>query len=121
MTTEKDATADEPLLSTPEAIAHLARLGVRTSRRTLDDLRASGDLPYFTARGRVRILYARDHLAAAFLQPGTAPCPSRSLGAGRAGHTTPAAPSPDSAFMKALALTTGPRPKPGRTGAKPSC
>ena len=107
------------LLSTPEAVAYLASLGVRTSRRMINDLRAAGDLPSVRVRGRVRILYAPADLVAAFTvtDRGARRCRSNSLGAHRAGPGISAAPSQASAFMKALDACKNPPPMPGGCAA----
>jgi hypothetical protein len=101
-------------LSTDEALAHLARFGVLTSRSGLDLARAEGRLPHVKARGRVRILYRPEDLEKAFL--GVPECRLKSDAAGR--YSTSGELSQDSAYMKALALATGQRPKSCAQGAK---
>ena len=51
-------------LSTDDALAYLASLGVQTSRSGLDLARQDGRLTCIRARGRVRILYRPEDLRA---------------------------------------------------------
>ncbi|MEL6227755.1 MAG: hypothetical protein AAFR01_12170, partial [Pseudomonadota bacterium] len=98
-------TVDQ-ILDTRQALAWLAERGVRTSRDTLDNMRAKGELAFVKTRGRFRIGYAPRHLAEAFLSE-TIECPSKSSPAVTArNRSTYAARTSESALTKALALAT---------------
>ena len=107
----------ERLLSTPEAVDYLAGIGVRTSRRMLEQLRSEGELRYVRAKGAVRILYRPTDLVAAYLKE-CKECPSHYSDAKHVGRTTHGEQSRDTAFMKARALAAGQTPKRGPTAEK---
>jgi len=109
----------DSLLSTAEAVAFLARLGVKTSRRTIDQLRTDGTLPAIEARGRIKYLYQRNELIDAFTKDHD-PCLSLS-GARKAETSTCAAPSRANTFMKALALATAPQQMYSAHDARQKC
>jgi|TARA_R110000744_G_scaffold21911_3_gene56302 hypothetical protein len=106
--------ADPPMISADGGVAYLATLGIHTSRRMIDNLRATGKLRHIRARGRIKYLYRAADLAAAFIEDQK--ClnfPDEQ----RAAPITSAAPSRDKAFLKALACTTAPRLKRSCKGA----
>lgn len=59
---------EEALLSTVDAVKWLGAKGIKTSRRGLENARNAGRLRYFETRGRIRVMYRRSDLAAAFLR-----------------------------------------------------
>lgn len=67
-----DLPDNERLLNSKAAVEMLQKLGVDTSRRTLDAMRAKGELKWISAKGRTRILYRRTDLIEAFLSEGEA-------------------------------------------------
>jgi hypothetical protein len=101
--------ADPPMISADGGVAYLATLGIHTSRRMIDTLRATGKLRHIKARGRIKYLYRVADLAAAFIEDQNT-C-SNFPDEQRPAPITSAAPSRDKAFLKALACTTAPRPK----------
>jgi hypothetical protein len=105
------------MLSTADAVAYLARFGIRTSRRKIDMLRQSGALKSTEALGRIKYLFHRADLIAAFTKDHRPPCINFS-DAKRAATTTCAAPSRDSLFLKALAQATAPQRMRLGSGAK---
>lgn len=90
-------------LNTAQALRYLARHGVITSRSGLDRARAEGRLKHFDARGRVRLLYRREDLIAAFIQGGQ-PCRLASSNGAKSG--TSGDRSRAESFAAALALAT---------------
>ncbi|WP_162933389.1 hypothetical protein [Sulfitobacter mediterraneus] len=101
------ALEEEQLLSTAEAVEWLAENGIRTSRRGLDDLRHQGKLGYFKVRGRIRILYRKTDLAAAFV---IAHVKHQTRKTPRKCHHLNATISKEDAYLRALELAGVSRP-----------
>jgi len=112
-----DALQDGENLTTDEAIAWLKTQGIQTSRSGLDKMRASGRLQWLKVSGKNRILFRRDHLAAAFFQ-GLQSCPSSSRAAMERETIISGAMLPDQIFTQALAQATAGQRKTSGSGQK---
>ena len=106
-------------LNTAQALDWLKSQGIRTSRQSLDKARKSGQLKWLRVCGRDRILYRREHLAAAFFK-GVQSCPSASSDETARETITSGAVLPDQIFTQALAQATGQRQKRSGSGHKRS-
>ena len=115
-TSARAAPIAERYLSTAEALAYLATIGLPSSRNTLDRLHAEGVLTRYKTRGRSRIAYRTGDLLAAIIEEDET-CLSHSKSAAKSG--TSKAPSLVSKFEKARALATASRQSFTKTSAKP--
>jgi hypothetical protein len=116
-TSALDALQEGENLTTDEALAWLKTLNIQTSRSGLNKARASGKLQWLKVSGKNRILYRRDHLAAAFFE-GLQSCPSNSPAAMERETITSGAMLPDQIFTQALAQATAGQRKASESGRR---
>ncbi|WP_224769717.1 hypothetical protein [Pseudosulfitobacter pseudonitzschiae] len=114
---EMSALQEAENLNTDQAIAWLKSQGIHTSRSGLDQARKSGKLTWLKVSGKARILYRREHLAAAFFE-GFQTCPSNSSAEMVRETITSEAMLPDQIFTQALAQATTKRRKTSGSGQR---